>query len=117
MSVAEITALIMALGLGPILLKLVEGVWSQFTGKFDREAKRVQSIIQARDIAEDERDEEARRRRRIEDYAHALRQDCIQLHGVNPEHIRPWPEYGATPPPYTFPTSAESAPEIPPPRT
>lgn len=72
-SLPEISALLIALGVGPLILKLVEGIRDSITGKHDRETKRVQGIISARNQAEQDRDLEAPRRRDVEEENHQLR--------------------------------------------
>lgn len=81
---ATITALLAALGVGSILTKLSEGIVAHLRGSHDRETKRVQGLIDARDRAEAERDEADRRRRAIAEHAHRLRLQLISA-GLEPE--------------------------------
>ena len=82
-----LTAIIMAAVGSPVAVKLVEGVLAQRSGQHDLERARVQAIIDARDRAEDERDEADRRRRCVTEHAHHLRRMLID-HGIDPP---PWP--------------------------
>lgn len=76
------------LGAGVILLKLVEAVIKRFTGKQQREQNAWQ-----------QRDQEARSRRMLEEYAAVLRRKLISM-GVKVEELPPWPRYVKTGEPY-----------------
>lgn len=86
--ISSVTQLLLALGVGGILTKLVEGIVDHFKGTHDRESARIQAIIDARDKAERERDEADLRRRIITEYAHRQRIQLIEA-GVPPE---PFPQ-------------------------
>lgn len=75
---------ISALGAGAILLKLVEALIAHFTGRQTREADAWQ-----------QRDREARIRRRLEEYAHLLRRELIDV-GYDADEIPAWPRYTIT---------------------
>lgn len=82
MDTGQIASLLAALGTGAILLKLFEGVFQWVTGRSKREHS-----------AWSERDREARVRRLLEEYVHALR-ILLRVKGVPEEEIPPWPRYG-----------------------
>lgn len=75
--ISTITALLGALGVGGITVKLAEGIIASVTGRHDRETARVQRIIADRDAAEARANEEARRARIVTEYAHELRVQMI----------------------------------------
>jgi len=75
---------ISALGAGAILLKLTEALIERFTGKQRREQNAWQ-----------QRDREARIRRLLEEYAHLLRRELIDV-GYDADEIPAWPRYTIT---------------------
>lgn len=97
-------ALIGTTGLGAVLLAAVNGLIKWLSGAAGRERGRNADLVtqrdnawarlQAAELRADEADaradEEARKRRLVQEYASALRGDCIE-HGVKPEALRPWP--------------------------
>lgn len=104
--------LIAALGVGALLKELVKGVIGWLGGSHARSRARASDILTQRDDAykraekaeahADQADAiadyEARERRRIAEYASALRRDCME-HGIAQEDLRTWPRPG--PPPGT----------------
>lgn len=88
-----IVAILGALG----VREIIPAIGRYLTGASEREKRRVQEIIHDRDeqaaarLREAQRaDQEACRRRRLEEYASALRRDLIDA-GIAPESIDPWP--------------------------
>ncbi|GAA0188022.1 hypothetical protein [Glutamicibacter creatinolyticus] len=91
--------------LGAILTSLVNAGIKFFTGKAGREKARNADMRTQRneawadaereraraDAAQERADREARKRRKISEYASALRSDLIGQ-GVPPEQVRPWPQ-------------------------
>lgn len=72
---------ISAFGAGAILLKLVEALIAHFTRRQKREADAWQ-----------QRDREARIRHLLEEYAHILRRELIDV-GYDTDELPPWPTY------------------------
>ena len=77
--------------------EIIPAIIRYLSGASEREKRRVQEIIHDRDDQaagrqrEAERaDREASRRRRLEEYASALRRDLIDR-GAEPTEIEPWP--------------------------
>ncbi len=85
-----VVAIITALGLREVIPRLVEGAVRHWTGRATRERSRVDELVQERDRAEDERDRQARWRRKLQEYASQIRSLLIER-GVRPEEIPPWP--------------------------
>lgn len=81
MDAGTVIAFLTATGAGAILLKLVEGIVQWATGKSKREHD-----------AWAQRDEEAQKRRLLEEYAHTLRRELIDR-GIEVEDIPQWPTY------------------------
>lgn len=75
---------ISTLGAGAILIKLVEAIIDRFKGRQQREQTAWQ-----------QRDAEAKARRALEEYAHILRRELIDL-GYDADEIPPWPQYTKT---------------------
>lgn len=84
--VEAIIAVAVALG----LRELLPGVVAWLTGRAGREKARVQELIDERDAAESERDEEAEYRRKVEEMASALRRIAVE-HGVPADKLPAWP--------------------------
>lgn len=83
---------------GAILTSLVNAAIKFFSGRAGREKARNADMRTQRNEAwadaereRDRADREARKRRKISEYASALRSDLI-THGVPPETVRPWPK-------------------------
>lgn len=77
-TISTVTALLGALGVGGVLVKLAEGIIASVTGRHDRETARVQQVMDDRDAAEARARDEARRARIVTEYAHALRVQMIE---------------------------------------
>ena len=72
------------------LREMIPGMARWMSGGADREKARVQAIIAERDAEAARADREARARRKLEEYASALRRDLIDA-GIEPDQITPWP--------------------------
>lgn len=81
MEIGTLIQILSTLGIGAILLKLFEGIFQWATGRSKREHDAWQ-----------QRDTEAKKRRKLEEYAHQLRHDLIDL-GVPQDKLPPWPDY------------------------
>lgn len=79
MELGDLAVLITALGVGSILTKLV-----------DRLLDRRKGRLEAEQTAWEQRDAEARQRRRLEETLHATRHQ-LRDHGVPYEDMPPWP--------------------------
>ena len=84
MDLGEIALLVTALGVGGILTRLVDQLLDRRKG---RQA--------AEQSAWEQRDKEARQRRRLEEALHATRYQ-LRDHGVAYEDMPPWPGRGST---------------------
>lgn len=90
--VEAIVAVAVALG----LRELLPGLVAWLTGRASREKARVQELMRERDAAEDERDEEAVYRRKVEEMGSALRRIALEA-GVPAEDLPAWPQRSSTP--------------------
>jgi hypothetical protein len=88
-TVPEIAALITALGIGGILAKLADRIWGALTGR----AKERRSEV---DRAWARADDEARKRRVIEEHASRLTRRLIEAPCVDDKTIEPFPTYKET---------------------
>ena len=88
MSLQDIAALAGGLGLGSVLTTLIPLIWRRLTGK---EARRRSDA----EKAWEQRDEQARRRRIVEEHAHVLRRKLIEADCIEPKDIPPWPYRGS----------------------
>lgn len=99
MDAAQTTITVLGAGTGGLILKsLVDAGIKFFTGTAGREKIRNADMKTQRDEAwaraeeaVNRADREARNRRKTEEYASALRRDCMD-HGMKSEQIRPWPK-------------------------
>lgn len=90
MNVETVTALIVALGGATLIPKLIDWAKAMQSGKAAREKAENRSALGRLAAAEDERDDEAAHRRRLEEYASTLRRMLIEL-GVPDGKIPNWP--------------------------
>lgn len=84
--VEAIIAVAVALG----VRELLPGFVAWLTGRAGREKARVQELIDERDTAENERDEEAAYRRKVEEMASTLRRLALEA-GVPTDELPAWP--------------------------
>jgi hypothetical protein len=84
------TAILGIGGLAAIIPKIIDGLLAWRSGRAVSEKKRNQSVLER--LADAERREQAESdfRRKLEEYAGALRLLLIQA-GVPPDRIPPWP--------------------------
>lgn len=85
MGTQEWIALITGLGGGPLILAVVRAVWRATTG---REGRRRSEV----DRAWQERDREATKRRRLEEFASLLRRRLLEAPCVDDSTVPTWPE-------------------------
>jgi hypothetical protein len=84
MDAAELTQLISALGGGAVILATGRAVFKWITGAAGRERVRNTSLLQQKKQAEAMADEEAAKRRMIQEYAARLRRQLIEA-DIEPE--------------------------------
>jgi hypothetical protein len=83
MTVEQLTALVLALGVGPIALKLIDWIKAIRSGKAASEKQRNRMAL-------NQLEEEMSYRRVMQEYASRLRRMLIDL-GIPEEHIPEWP--------------------------
>lgn len=100
MDAATIAALIGAGGLTVLAPQIFAGIRGLIDGRHQREKAEAVDALSQRDAAVRERNAadraratEARRRRRIEEYASLLRRRLIESCGMAPDQIPPWPDH------------------------
>lgn len=91
MTAAELTALVIAFGSAPVILKLIDWIKAVRSGRALREKAENRSALAQLVDAKEERDEEANFRRRIEEWAGGLVYMLTQI-GVPREQIPAKPE-------------------------
>lgn len=91
MTAAELTALVIAVGSAPVIIKILDWIKATRSGRALREKAENRSALSRLVDAEEERDEEANFRRRIEEWAGGLVYMLKQI-GVPTEQIPPKPE-------------------------
>jgi hypothetical protein len=91
MTVAELTALVIAVGSAPVILKVIDWVKATRSGRAIREKAENRSALARLVDAEYERDDEANFRRRIEEWAGGLVYMLRQI-GVPDDKIPPKPQ-------------------------
>lgn len=86
-----ITALLGTGGLALIIPKVIEGIRAWRSGRALEEKSKNKSLVTRLSESESHAESETRWRRKLEEYAGALRVDLI-THGVPEEDLRPWPK-------------------------
>lgn len=84
--VTAVIAVIGTLGIRDAVPSLIK----HYTGRAEQEKARVRELMAERDQAENERDAEARRRRRLEE-ALSYHRRLLTERGVLPSELPPWP--------------------------
>lgn len=85
MELGDIAALATALGVGSIITKLIDRMLDRRHGRLEQEQS-----------AWEQRDAEARQRRRLEETLHDTRQ-MLAERGVDYDEMPPWPSRGGSP--------------------
>lgn len=79
MNVAEITALVIALGSAPLLVEVVKGIRGWRSGRAAAEKQNNRNALGRLVAAEERADAEASFRRAVQEYAARLRRILVQL--------------------------------------
>ncbi len=90
MTLAEVAALITALGGGAIIPLIGQAIRRHYTGRAGRERSRIDELVRARACAERDRDHQAKWRRILQEYASQLRSILIER-GVPASDLPPVP--------------------------
>lgn len=90
MDTGDIVMLLGAMGGGYIIPKTLGAVLDSIKGQ----AKRRADALQERDEAQRARDEEARKRRLLEETLHSHRRICHEQHNMAYKAMPPWPRTG-----------------------
>lgn len=84
------TAILGIGGLAAIIPKIIDGLLAWRSGRADSEKRKNQTVLERLADAEQREQAEADFRRKLEEYAAALRLLLIQA-GMAPHRIPPWP--------------------------
>lgn len=90
MSVTELTALVIALGSMPVLLKIIDAIRAWRSGRAQAEKMQNRNALGRLVAAEDRADEEAAFRRIVQEYASSLRRLLVEW-GYPEEKLPPFP--------------------------
>lgn len=90
-------ALISAAGVGAVLPKLFDIIAKAIGGKVGRERDGVAYERKLRQLAEDDADKEATKRRKMQEYASQIRIIVMEECGVAEHRLPPWPEENTIP--------------------